>query len=44
MNAAGDLDDPEAFVQAGASLLIAPCRAPFDLAAVERLLSLARKE
>jgi hypothetical protein len=42
MNAVGDLDDPEAFVQAGASL--APCRAPFDLVAVERLLSLARKE
>jgi probable F420-dependent oxidoreductase len=44
MNAASDLDHPDAFVEAGASHLIAPSRTPFDLSAVERLLGLARKE
>lgn len=44
LNAPSDLDDPGAFVEAGASHLIVPCPAPFDLSPVGRLLGLALKE
>lgn len=36
-------DEPAAFLEAGATHLIVPGRAPFDLSAAERLLGLARR-
>jgi probable F420-dependent oxidoreductase len=39
LNGRGDLEGVDAFVQAGARLVIVPARAPFDLSAVERVLA-----
>jgi probable F420-dependent oxidoreductase len=44
LNRDGDLDRVGEFVEAGATHLIVPARAPFDLAAAERLLEAARRE
>jgi len=39
LNGRGDLEGVDAFVQAGARLVIVPARAPFDLSDVERVLA-----